>query len=93
MFAAVKRGTLKTHLLGNNVLVLVRNIDKYSVYAVMNFANEEETFDLSTLVQAPQLNVYYATTNARNLIGMIFKDFRALKVPASAAVIYLATAM
>lgn len=24
MFAAVKRGTLKTHLLGNNVLVLVR---------------------------------------------------------------------
>jgi len=37
---------------------------------VTNFANEEETVDLSTLVYASsQLNVYYATTNAHHLIG------------------------
>jgi len=41
-----------------------------SVYVVVNFANKEETVDLSTLVHASnQLNVYYATTNAHHLIG------------------------
>ncbi|XP_024888279.1 alpha-glucosidase-like [Temnothorax curvispinosus] len=90
---AVKRGTLTTKLLGDDVLAFTRKADEeQSVYVVVNFANEEKIVDLSTLVHVSnQLNVYYATTNAHHLIGNIIKDVRTLKIPASGAVIYTST--
>ncbi|XP_071573955.1 alpha-glucosidase-like [Temnothorax nylanderi] len=90
---AVKRGTLTTKLLNDDVLAFTRKANgQQSVYVVVNFADKEKTVDLSTLVHASnQLNVYYATTNAHHLIGNIIKDVRALKIPASGAVIYTST--
>ncbi|KAG5334241.1 MAL1 glucosidase, partial [Acromyrmex charruanus] len=88
----IKRGTLTTTLLNNDVFAFIRKINGEVVYVVANFANEEETVDLSTLVYASsQLNVYYATTNAHHLIGKIIKDVHAVKIPALGAVIYTST--
>ncbi|XP_012530711.1 alpha-glucosidase [Monomorium pharaonis] len=87
---AVKGGILTTKLFGDDVLAFTRKADgEQSVYVVVNFANKEETVDLSTLVHASnELHVYYATTNAHHLIGDIIKDVHTLKIPASGAVIY-----
>ncbi|KAM0734205.1 Alpha-glucosidase [Formica fusca] len=86
---AVKQGTLTTNLLNNDVLFFARKADKDVVYVVVNFGNKEETVDLSRLIQPTnRLNAYYATPNARHLIGTITEDVHALKIPASAAVIY-----
>lgn len=89
---AVKQGTLTTSLLGDDILFFTRKADKDVVYVMINFSNKEETVDLSTFVQASDgLNVYYSTTNAHHLIGTVIKDVRALKIPASATVIYTNT--
>lgn len=89
---AVKRGTLNTRLLGDNVFAFSRKADgEKSVYVAVNFANKEETVDLSTLVNESELNVYYATTNAHHLIGDVVEDVVNVKIPASAAVIYAST--
>ncbi|XP_018310363.1 alpha-glucosidase [Mycetomoellerius zeteki] len=85
----VKRGTLTTTLLNNDIFAFTRKINGEVVYVVVNFANEEAIVDLSTLVYASsQLTVYYATTNAHHLIGNIIKDVDAVKIPALGAVIY-----
>lgn len=41
-----------------------------SVYVVVNFADQVQNVDLSSLTgSSKQLSVYYATTNAHSLIG------------------------
>lgn len=86
---AIKRGTYANVLLDNNVLAFSRQDGEQSVYVVVNSADTEKTVDLSTLSRTSnQLIVYYATTNAHDLIGKIIPDVHALKIPASGAVIY-----
>ncbi|GAB1861578.1 alpha-glucosidase [Camponotus japonicus] len=90
---AVREGTLTTSLLGDDVLFFAR-FHEDSVYVTINFGNKEETVDLSPFIQPYnqsdiRLTVYYATINAHHLIGTVFKDIRALKIPASTTVIYI----
>ncbi|XP_076302365.1 alpha-glucosidase-like [Lasioglossum baleicum] len=79
-----KRASLITKLLNENVFAFARETEGHgSVYAVTNFANAEETVNLSAFDNVSrQLNVYYVTAGSALLSGDIITDIQHVRIPA-----------
>ncbi|XP_017763731.1 PREDICTED: alpha-glucosidase-like isoform X1 [Eufriesea mexicana] len=79
-----KRASLITKLLNENVFAFARETKGHgSVYAIANFANTEETVDLSVFDNVSyQLNVYYISDGSTLLSGDSITDIQRVRIPA-----------
>ncbi|XP_026672580.1 alpha-glucosidase-like isoform X5 [Ceratina calcarata] len=80
-----KQTKLNTKLLSDNVFAFSREHKKYgSVYAVINFSEQEDIVDLSAFNNVPKkLYTYYATDGITSLPKTTIKDIKKVKVPAT----------
>ncbi|XP_017886530.1 alpha-glucosidase-like isoform X2 [Ceratina calcarata] len=88
-----KKTKLNTKLLSDNVFAFSREHKKYgSVYAVINFSEQEDIVDLSAFNNVPKkLYTYYATDGITSLPKTIIKEIKKVKVPASGFLVLISS--